>query len=103
MNAKADNRPDNRGLVAQISPARTDEGGNCNRHAGHQSKCSEQAFGEGSRAARRAASPRGWRVMTRKPAEPLDPSPPTIEEAASDTFVRRLYGEWTPADMAALE
>jgi len=41
--------------------------------------------------------------MTRKPAEPLDPSPPTIEEAASDTFVRRLYGEWTAADMAALE
>jgi transmembrane sensor len=41
--------------------------------------------------------------MTGKPAEPLDPSPPTIEETASETFVRRLHGEWTPADLAALE
>jgi len=41
--------------------------------------------------------------VTGKPAEPLDPSPPTIEEAASETFVRRLHGEWTPADLAALE
>ena len=41
--------------------------------------------------------------MTKKPAEPIDPSPPTIEETASDTFVRHLHGEWTPADLAALE
>jgi transmembrane sensor len=41
--------------------------------------------------------------MTRKPAEPLDGSPPIIEEEASDTFVRRLHGEWTPTDLAALE
>jgi len=41
--------------------------------------------------------------MTKKPAEPIDPSPPTVEQIASDTFVRRLHGEWTPADLAALE
>jgi len=41
--------------------------------------------------------------MTGKPAEPLDPSPPTIEEAASETFVRRLHGECTPADLVVLE
>src|SRR5882757_5731223 len=27
----------------------------------------------------------------------------TIEEEASDTFVQRLHGEWTPADQAAFE
>ena len=41
--------------------------------------------------------------MTRKPAKPVDPSLPTIEEAASDTFVRRLQGAWNAADQAALE
>jgi transmembrane sensor len=41
--------------------------------------------------------------MTGKTAEPLDPLPPTIEEAASETFVRRLHGECTPADLVALE
>jgi transmembrane sensor len=34
----------------------------------------------------------------------VKPTPlPTIEEEASDTFVQRLQGDWSPADQAALE
>jgi transmembrane sensor len=41
--------------------------------------------------------------MNRKRERVFDASPANLEEEASEIFVQRLHGEWTPADQAAFE
>lgn len=41
--------------------------------------------------------------MNEKRERAFDASPVNLEEEASETFVQRLHGEWTPVDQAAFE